>query len=144
VNDDTLKRLREKHMPPSEDDGIAIAHRFFDALQRGDETALRSLTSSDAVLWQNYDSSEKAFESRIAGLKRLSVALPGFEYADRVYENTANGAILQHRICGTAADGTSISVPIMARLVIVNGKISRFEEYLDRGNLEPLHRSMRL
>ena len=127
----------------SAQNGIEVAHQFFDALQHIDERAIRDLVAPGAILWQNYDNSEKPFESRISGLLKLGSAVPGFAYADRVYMEAPMGAVLQHRILGKTVDDDDVNIPIMARIFVENGRISRFEEYLDRGNLEPLYNAMR-
>jgi ketosteroid isomerase-like protein len=127
---------------PEPDDAVTIAGRFFDALGRGDRSRVLALVSADAVLWQNYDQKEKPFAERVDNLMRASRIVSGFRYADRRYTNLFDGALLQHTLSGRTPDESEISVPIIVRIYTRNGRINRFEEYLDRESLAPLYRAM--
>lgn len=123
-------------------DSVRIAHDFFDALARGKSESIEELVTADAVLWQNYSDRESLFAERIDNLVKASTVCDSFEYSERHYEEIKGGAFLQHRLIGSVA-GRTFSAAIAVRLYIRNGRIFRFEEYLDQGTLEALYRAMR-
>jgi ketosteroid isomerase-like protein len=130
-------------MKQVQDDAVAIAHRFFDALGRGDRDAVLSLVSENAIVWQSYDDREKPFSARIDNLMRASQVATGFGYVDRRYTSLCDGALMQHRLRGRVVDGTAFDAPIAVRIYTCEGRIIRFEEYIDRGTLAPLYEAMR-
>jgi ketosteroid isomerase-like protein len=129
-------------MPELDEDAVTIAHRFFDALGRGDRRTVLALVAADAILWQNYDGKEKPFAQRVDNLMRAAHIVADFRYADRRYLGLDDGAVLQHSLAGRTPDASELSVPIMVRLYTREGRIVRFEEYLDREALAPLYRAM--
>jgi ketosteroid isomerase-like protein len=124
-------------------DPVALAHRMFDALGRGDRETLLECVSPDAVVWHNYDDREKPFSSRIDGLIRASSVTRRFQYVDRRYTALADGAVLQHHLVGEVPGGDLFDAPISVRAHVKDGRFVRFEEYFDQATLAPLYAVMR-
>lgn len=120
------------------DNNVQLAHQFFDALQNGDQKAMAGSLGDGATLWHNYDQIEMPFEAIVPGLVKVQALVHDFAYKNRKYASLADGALLQHSLSGTLADGRRLDVPMMVRIYIRDGKIVRFEEYLDSAAIAPL------
>jgi len=126
-----------------DNDGVQLAHALFDSLGRGDRQGVLDAVTADAIVWHNYDDKEKPFADRVDNLIRASEVTDGFHYAERRYVPIAGGALLQHRLRGTAPDGDQFDAPIIVRAYVDQGRLARFEEYFDQQTLAPLYRAMR-
>jgi ketosteroid isomerase-like protein len=122
-------------------DGLAsvrLAHRFFDAIGAGDLPELARMLTPDAVVWHNYDQVEMPFTAILPGLGKLSSVLTGFGYTRRTYLNVSGGAIAQHSLSGVLPNGAVVDVPAMVRLHVRDGRVARFEEYVDPAAVQPV------
>lgn len=124
-------------------DAVALAHRLFDALGRGDREGVMETIADGAVVWHNYDDREKPFADRIDGLMRASRVTEGFHYAERRYVALPGGALVQHRLRGQVPGGAAFDAPIIVRIYLDGARIERFEEYFDQATLAPLYAAMR-
>ena len=122
--------------------GAAFAHEFFDAIQRGDGAALARMCTADAMVWHNYDRVDMPFTAIAQGLSVLPAFLEDLAYADRRYLSVPDGAVVQHALTGKMRDGTLLSVPMMVRIFFRDGRIHRFEEYLDPAGTAPLVKAL--
>lgn len=109
-----------------------IAHRFFDAIEAGDHSAMERIYTADAVVWHNFDQLEIPFRIIVQNLARVRAVLSGFAYKNRRYITVEDGAVLQHSVTGKLPDGQMFEVPMMVRVYFRDGRIYRFEEYVDR------------
>lgn len=123
-------------------DGVQLAHGLFDSLGRGDRQGVLGAVTDDAIVWQNYDDREKPFADRIGNLIRAFEITDGFHYAERRYLPLPGGALLQHRLRGTAPNGEEFDAPIIVRAYTSGLRLSRFEEYVDQQSLAPLYGAM--
>ena len=122
--------------------GAEFAHEFFDSIQNGDRAALDRMCTADAVVWHNYDGVDMPFEEIAQGLSALSSFLKDLAYADRRYLSVPDGAVVQHSLTATLPDGTRVNAPMMVRIFFRDGRIYRFEEYLDPAGTAPLVKAL--
>lgn len=111
------------------DANVALCTRFFDAVERGDQTTMAELMVPNATIWHCSDDQTLPFAHFLPGLTAL--ARWSFRYGARHYSPLPDGALAQHRLQGTLPDGSRVDVPVAVRLVVENGRIARLEEYLD-------------
>lgn len=114
-----------------EQDGAALAHTLFDAIERGDWTAVRGVCTEDAVIWQNFNRTDRPFADTLERLAALRATLRSLAYAERRYLAAADGAVLQHVLTAELADRRYVAAPFMLRLHLRDGKVVRIEEYGD-------------
>lgn len=122
--------------------GAELAHEFFDAVEAGDQQAMARMYSEDAVVWHNYDQVEIPFGTVVRNLLMVKSLLQDFAYRHRRYTALPDGALLQHSLSGRLADGQLLDAPMAVRIYLRDGRIYRFEEYLDRGTTDALARAV--
>ncbi len=132
--------MRESVLPNSQPDDrrIALAHRFFDAIEAGKSALVASLASEDCTIWHNYDGREKPFSEMIPKLAAFRLSLATLAYQDRDYAPLPTGVLALHLLRGRRADGPDAAVPVAVRLTIADGRITRIDEYVDPAALTPL------
>jgi ketosteroid isomerase-like protein len=125
-------------MTKSERGGVAIVHQLFDAIEGGDATRLRTLTTSQCTMWHNYSDVETAFADMIPKLAAFRDSLAELQYAERTYVATLDGAIGTHRLCASSHSGVKVRIPVAVRVTIESNRIRHIAEYLDPAALAPL------
>ena len=108
----------------------AAADAFFAAIEAGDTEQLGRLYHPDAKIWHNYDQVEQSVEENMKVLRFIVRTL-----ADRRYEEIRrivldDGFVQQHVLRGSTSRG-KLDMPAMVRVWIVEGQVTRIEEYLD-------------
>lgn len=117
---------------------LALAERFFAAVCAGDEATLRAIYAPDAAVWHNYDGIEQNVEQNLLVLRWVSEHIEGFRYEGRVTQATAAGFVEQHRTRGRTASGFELDMPACIVCTVVDGRITRVDEYLDSAQIAPL------
>lgn len=120
------------------DDLTAIATRLFDALESGDVAALKELYAKDAVLWTNTTQRELPAREVAAFVPLFVRRMPDRKYANRRVIPFAGGFIHRHRLTGANRDGARVAAECCAIVTVVDGKVTRVEEYLDSRQQEAL------
>jgi len=113
------------------DEIIALANRFFAAIQAGDCDTVDELYSPDATVWHNYDQVDQGREQNLKVLAWLCRRILGLRHDEIQRVVTPDGFVQQHVLRGTAPDGSPLEVPAMMRVYCADGRVSRIEEYLD-------------
>lgn len=113
----------------------AVASRLFAAIEAGDIAAVRALYAPDAVIWHNTDGVAQGPEENLVVLQWVVDHL-----ADRRYEEvrrsvTPTGFVQQHVLRFTRRDGSRQEVPACLVVAVVDGRITRIDEYLDSAHL---------
>lgn len=117
-------------------DNLEIAERFFSAVEAGRWDVVRSVVSPDAVIWHNYDQTEKGVDVLVGTLTWVSQNVRGKRY-DRVSRaKTPNGFVQQHVVTGTSPAGIDFLMPSCVVATIDNGRITRINEYVDSRHLQ--------
>ena len=117
---------------------LALADRFFSALEAGDAETVSELYAPDATVWHNYDQVDQAREQNLAVLAWISRKVAGRRYEEVRRVVTPDGFVQQHVLRGTLPDGSELEVPAMLRIYCADGRITRVEEYLDTAQVASL------
>lgn len=109
----------------------ALAEALFAAVAAGDVAAAHALYAPDAVVWHNFDGIEQTLEENARTLEWMKRALPDFRYTDMRLAATPTGFVEQHVIVATNRRGERVAVPACIVATVVEGKVTRIDEYLD-------------
>lgn len=128
---------------PDSIDGLALADRFFAAIESCDIQQLRSIYSPDAVIWHNYDPLDarlrrpagQTVAENLALLGSLPKLIATLKYEVWHQQATSTGFVRQHVVTGIAADGSAVRLPVCVVAQIRDGRIDQFYEYLDAAHL---------
>ncbi|MDP9238313.1 MAG: nuclear transport factor 2 family protein [Chloroflexota bacterium] len=117
---------------------LDLARRFFAAITAGEIDAVREMYAPDAVIWHNNDGVEQGVEQNLAVLSWVTKNIAGFRYEDARCQATADGFVEQHVTRGRARNGAELAMPACIVCTVVDGRITRVDEYLDSAHLAPL------
>lgn len=121
------------------DDGLFIvADQLFTAIERGDLDALTALYADDIVVWANFDNREQNLERSMKVLTWMCANLRDRRYEVKRRERIEGGFLQEHVLHGTAANGAVIAMPACILATVVDGKVTRINEYLDPAAMAPL------
>lgn len=110
---------------------IESVHAAFNAAEAGDLERFRNCFSDDAIIWHNFDFKDQPIDEAIEQLREMTKAFTRLEYKERRYIEIPEGIVAQHVSHSALADGNVLIVPIMQRIILSEGLITRIEEYLD-------------
>ena len=108
-----------------------LATRFFDAVVAGNIDDVRSMYAPDAVIWHAHTNAEQAVEDNLRTLDAIAKHVKGFGYDDKRCVATETGFIEQHITRGIAPNGMAFSIPSCIVCTVVEGRITRLDEYFD-------------
>ncbi len=115
-------------------DPLAVAVRFFAAIERGDIAAVDEIYAPDAVIWHNTDRTEKSREQNLAMLAWAVENVARLRYEDVRLEPIAGGFVERHVVRGTEkASGRELVLPAVVVCRVEGGRITRLDEYFDSG-----------
>lgn len=117
---------------------LELGRRFFSAVAAGDLDAVRAMYTPDALIWHNHDGAAQTVEQNLAVLAWVAKNIVEFRYEDAVLQATDTGFIEQHVTRGRTRNGSEITMPACIVCTVVEGQISRLDEYLDSAHLAPL------
>jgi ketosteroid isomerase-like protein len=120
-------------MTGSSNDAAGIVDRFFGALLSGDQATCQALFQDDGVVWHNYDQVEQPKAEALAALAGVASFNPRFELVGR--DVIADGLVQRHAIHIALPQGGTVSIHALQRISIVDGRISRIDEYMDSAQL---------
>lgn len=112
-------------------DHLALADRFFRAIEAGDIAAVEAIYAPDATIWHNHDGKEETRERNLRTLAFLSQTLRDRRYAVHRRAETADGFVQEHTLSGTLPDGTRFSLPAAIFVTVKDGRIAALREYFD-------------
>jgi len=126
-----------------QDPVLALADRFFMAIESCDLDALRQLYAANAVVWHNYDPLEARADGRggevvaqnIALLGAVPGLIAGLRYEVWHRERTHSGFVQQHLVTGRTLEGEPVRFPVCIVCRVESGRISALYEYLDISHL---------
>ena len=134
-------------MSSMQKDSLAVAERFFDAIEAGDIDTVRDIYHPNVVIWHNYDGLDRkeTGDSRDDNLKILA-GLPkriaGAHYDIWYREATETGFVQQHVLRGTMPNGEPIAIPACIVCRVEEGRITRLDEYFDPAIREQLYKAV--
>lgn len=123
---------------PERDTMRDLAERFFAAISAGDIDAVRAIYSPDAVVWHNSDDATQDVEQNLATVRWATTNIAGFRYEQVRLQTTGTGFVQQHITRGCAPNGAELSMPACLVCTVVDGRITRVDEYLDSAHIAPL------
>jgi ketosteroid isomerase-like protein len=128
--------MSETALDPAEVEALAV--RFFDAIDRNDQDALREIYTPDIAVWHNNDGLEQNLELNLKVLGWLHRKLPDKRYEEVRRHTTSTGFVEQHVLRATTPSGEQLNVPACLVVTVRDGHISRVEEYIDSAHIAPL------
>jgi ketosteroid isomerase-like protein len=114
-----------------DDDGLAVANRFFQGLLDGDLAALDAACAPGSVLWINVTEQERPLEASLPGFARLRAKVPDLRMDMVRRRGTSEGFVEQHVLTGTMPTGDKLRVVGCFIGTVQAGRITRLEEYVD-------------
>lgn len=113
-----------------------LANRFFGAIEAGDIEGVSSCYAPDAIIWHNDDRLETSPKQNLEILGQFIANVPKRVYANRRFFPVEGGFVQQHDTELHLADGRVLTLPVCIVFTVVDGKIQRLDEYLDRATLD--------
>ncbi len=117
---------------------LDLAERLFCAVERGDIEALRSIYAPDAEIWHNTDQQVQTVDQNLRTIGWIAANVSNFRYEDIQRQATETGFVEQHMTRGTGPSGIDFSIPACIVCTVVDGKITRLDEYLDSAHVAAL------
>ncbi|MEN3223521.1 nuclear transport factor 2 family protein [Mycolicibacterium porcinum] len=127
-------------MSPTEVEVVAdVAHRLFDAIERGDKSGVAQLWAADVAVWHAGDARDN---DRTRALKVIDWFINAtrerrYEVLDRQF--FAGGFVQQHVLHAAARNGTLVALRVCIVIKVgTDGLIHRIDEYFDPKDIAPL------
>ncbi|MBP6011530.1 MAG: nuclear transport factor 2 family protein [Alphaproteobacteria bacterium] len=111
-------------------DALAVAERFFSAIEKGDIDAVRAIYAPNARIWHNHDRKDQTVEENLRILSWMSKNLTNKRYQVQRRVAIPGGFLQQHVLLAETAGGP-FEMPACIIVEVNNGRIARLEEYLD-------------
>lgn len=116
----------------------AVAQQLFDAIERGDVEALRSLYHVDARIWHNTDGAEQSVGENLRVLRWLVRNTSLRRYDEVRREIIPSGFVQMHVLRLDLGTGGSVQIPACLVARVSHGLITRIDEYLDSAHVAAL------
>ncbi|SKB25906.1 nuclear transport factor 2 family protein [Sphingopyxis flava] len=118
------------------DDIRTMATRFFDAIEAGDIDAMRNSFTPDAEIWHNTDEKIVTPAQTAETLTGMVARIKDREYAERRLAVFPGGFVQQHVLKGRRVhDDGAVRLPCAIVCKVVDGKITRLDEYFDSAHV---------
>jgi ketosteroid isomerase-like protein len=126
----------------SESDILALAKRFFDAIEAGDIATMQGSFTPDAAIWQNTDELIVTPAQTAAVLTGMVARIKDRAYADRRLLAFPGGFVQQHVLQGRRVhDDVPVRLPCAIICQVSGGKITRLDEYFDSAHVTQFRKS---
>jgi len=110
---------------------MSAADDIFLAIEKGDVEGVRAVYAPDAVIWHNFDEVEQNVEDNLRVLGWMAGAFTSRRYEVVFRREWDDGFVQQHVLHLEKKDGTTVALPACIVARVVDGKITRIDEYLD-------------
>jgi ketosteroid isomerase-like protein len=110
---------------------LALADRFFAAIEQGDVAEVERIYAPDAVIWHNYDRADSTVAENLKVLGGLVRATTDRAYTSRRVLPTPSGFVQQHVLIAHRQDGRRLELPACILCEVKDGRITRLDEYFD-------------
>ena len=121
---------------------IALANRFCAAIEAGDIAGVRALYAPDARIWHNTDGIDfpgQTVEENLVVLSWMATFLTDKRYDIVARSVTPTGFVQQHVLRATiTSNGAPYAMPACIICTLVDGRITRLDEYMDSAHVAPL------
>jgi ketosteroid isomerase-like protein len=122
-------------MSTTTENTLALAKRFFDAIEKDDIDTVRGIYAPDAVIWHNNDGLSTTREENLKVLEGFIKAVPTRRYIDRRVGAFDGGFVQQHLLKGKLANGKELALACCIVCEVKDGRIVRLDEYFDSAAL---------
>lgn len=122
----------------SEHPHLAVAKALSDRLIARDAAGVGELYADDVVVWRNVDNRELAKKQVLKVVSFLTTAVKDLHYTDIRVVPTPEGFVQQHTLRCVAPNGTEVATHACLVARVVDGRITRLDEYFDSAQLAPL------
>lgn len=112
-----------------------VAQHLFAAIEAGDVETVRSLYAPDVTVWHNNDGVIQSLDENLRVLGWMTRHLPGARYTEVRRTVTDSGFVQQHVLVATNRAGRQVAVPACIVADVVDGHITRIDEYLDSAHI---------
>jgi ketosteroid isomerase-like protein len=119
-------------------DPLRVAQRLFEAIPKGDLEAVRELYAPDAQIWHNHDGIVQDPAANLQVLGWVVKNIGGIRYEEVRRQPTPIGFVQQHVMRGTLPSGKAFELAACIVCTVVDGRITRLDEYLDSAQLAAL------
>ena len=110
---------------------LDLAERFFKAIEAGDIEAVKEIYAPAAEIWHNTDGVVQAPVDNARTLTWITQNLKDLAYTEIRRSATDDGFVQQHVLVATNRAGQRIEVPACIVTIVVDGRITRLDEYID-------------
>lgn len=124
--------------PTAATSAIDLADRLFAAVASGDIPAVEALYAPECIVWHNFDNLGQTVAENLRTLRWLTRNVANLSYDARRCEATASGFLEQHIMRGVDKAGHAFEVAVCMVGTVVDGKITRIDEYLDSASIPSL------
>jgi len=114
-------------------DDTGLADQFYRALSSGDIVECERLFTADAVVWHNFDLTEKTPAEALAPVAVMSSLDARLEVVEHL--PFPGGWLRQHRLHFSFPGGQDHILAVIQRVYVRDGLIARVDEYMDTGQL---------
>jgi ketosteroid isomerase-like protein len=114
---------------------LELAERLFKAIEAGDIDAVRAIYAPGVEIWHNTDGMTQSAADNLRTLTWITENLKGVTYTQIRRSATDDGFVQQHVLVATNRAGQRVEVPACIVTTIVDGKVTRLDEYLDSASV---------
>ena len=112
-----------------------LAESFFNAIERGDLEAVRTIYPPDAIIWHNTDGASITADENLEMLESFISNVPERHYTRRRLDVFEGGFVEQHLLKGKLANGKEVQLSACIVCKVREGRITRLDEYFDSAAL---------
>lgn len=125
-------------------DALALARRFVSAIEAGDFDAMRDCYAPHAAIWHNTDGLGATPQDRDTNVKSLAWMrrlVTGMRYEITRLERTDSGFLQTHVLRAKTTLGEDFVLPAAVICTVIDGRITKLDEYFSTADLAPLMRA---
>lgn len=121
-----------------DNDMVAFAKAFFDAIEAGDIDTVRASYAPNVAIWHNTDELENTRDENLVVLSGLVKRTRSRHYEKRRVQVFPGGFVQQHELRIVRPDDVELTLPACIICRVDDGKIVRLDEYFDSARVEQL------
>ena len=122
----------------TESSPLDVAERLFNAIQSGDLATVSAIYDPAAQIWHNNDQVTQDRDTNLRVIGWLAKNISDIRYEEVRRHSFAGGFVQQHVLRGTAPNGKPFEVPACIVCEVVDGRVTRLDEYLDSAHTSVL------
>ncbi len=111
---------------------VEVGERLTAAILARDAEGMRACIAPDVVFWNNLGG-EQSRDEFVSMCDHVVASVPDVSYDELRRLETSSGFVQQHVLTGTSPAGSPFRVYACVVATVSDGRIVRFEEYLDAG-----------